>query len=61
MPNPNKNESENDFVNRCVEYLTKEGKGSDNSQRVAICHSRYKQAKAAQDLVDIIYKGFENG
>lgn len=45
MPSPKNKESENDFVNRCVPIVMKEGTAKDSSQAVAICHSMYQQWK----------------
>ncbi len=43
MPNVNPNESEKDFVNRCIPVVMKEGTAKDNIQAVAMCHSMYRQ------------------
>lgn len=43
MPTPNKDESKEDFIKRCVPILISEGK--DNKQAVAVCYSLYTQHK----------------
>jgi hypothetical protein len=48
MPTPpQKGESQNDFISRCVSYLTKNEKHKypKQSQRVAICFSMWRRAK----------------
>ena len=41
MPEPEKGESERDFVHRCVPQLIHEGRGQ--SQSLAICFSVYRR------------------
>ena len=43
MPKPKTDESEKEFVSRCIPIVLKEGTAKDNSQAVAICHSLYQQ------------------
>ena len=45
MPTPNENESEKDFVARCIPVVLDEGTAKDDKQAVAICYSMYKQHK----------------
>lgn len=45
MPKPNPNESEKDYVARCIPIVLHEGTTKDSSQASAICHSMYKQHK----------------
>lgn len=45
MPKPNHNESENDFMTRCIPVVLKEGTAKDNSQAVAMCHSIFREDK----------------
>ena len=47
MPTPKKNESEEDFVARCIPILIREGKTQE--QAVAQCHSMYRQAKKVKE------------
>ena len=37
MPKPGKNESQKDFVNRCIPIVMDEGTAKDNKQATAIC------------------------
>lgn len=41
MPEPQAGESKDEYINRCIPYLVKEGNPQD--QAVAICHSMWKQ------------------
>ena len=42
MPNPEKGESEREFLKRCIPYLAHEG--YDNpKQRSAICYAKYRK------------------
>ena len=49
LPNPKSNESEKDFIGRCISDISKEkdGKGNkrwpDNEQRVAVCYSQWEK------------------
>lgn len=43
MPTPNKGETKENYIQRCIPYLVKEGKPQD--QAIAICHSMWKQKR----------------
>lgn len=43
MPTPKDDESEDDFVDRCIPMVIDEGTAKDGKQAAAICHSMYKQ------------------
>lgn len=45
---PGKNESESEFINRCVKYVMDEGK--DQEQAVAICYSMWEQHFAEEKI-----------
>lgn len=47
LPSPKGKESRKDFVSKCVGELTRKGEGDSAAQRVAICNSRFRKAKAA--------------
>lgn len=49
MPTPNKNESEVDFVNRCIPIVIGDKTAKDGSQGAAICHSIYREHKKKQN------------
>lgn len=55
MPTPNQNESEKEFVSRCIPIVLDEGTAKDGPQASAICHSMYQQHKKNMKLetVDI--------
>lgn len=42
MPSPRKNESEKDFVSRCVPVVLEDGTTKDPKQAAAICHSMWR-------------------
>ena len=46
LPEPRKNESEEDFVSRCIESLTKDesDKFPSKEQRAAVCYSQWRRA-----------------
>lgn len=52
LPSPNKGEKRSDFVSRCVSLLHKKGEGESTAQRVAICNSRFKKARAKEGFND---------
>ncbi len=43
MPTPNPNESDKEFVGRCIPIVMKEGTAKDNAQATAICFSMFKE------------------
>ena len=45
MPTPGKNESEKDFVQRCIPIVIEEGTAKDGEQAAAICHSMFREKK----------------
>lgn len=49
LPSPSGKEKRQDFVSRCVSDLSKKGEGDSAAQRVAICNSRFKKAKAQEE------------
>ena len=50
LPSPSGKEDRKSFVSRCVSDLTKKGEGKDAAQRVAICNSQFRKAKAGEIL-----------
>ncbi len=50
MPEPNENESEQDFVSRCIPAVLEDGAAEDEKQAAAICYGKWrdKDKKAAQ-------------
>lgn len=47
---PRKNESKNDFIQRCVS--TEVGNGREQTQAVAICYSIWKKHRRKKDAED---------
>ncbi len=43
MPNPQKGETERDFLKRCIPELIKD-EGYGRNQAVAICYSKYRKS-----------------
>lgn len=43
MPTPGKNESQKDFVSRCIPIVMDEGTAKDNKQAAAICYSMWRE------------------
>jgi hypothetical protein len=60
MPTPNKGESKDDYLSRCIPIVIHEGTAQTGQQAAAICHSKWNEAKsnmAAQDGVSFDYDG----
>jgi vacuolar-type H+-ATPase subunit I/STV1 len=51
LPTPNNRESRGDFVSRCIQFLNDKGEMKDNKQRIAVCYTQWKDAKASADAV----------
>jgi ElaB/YqjD/DUF883 family membrane-anchored ribosome-binding protein len=47
LPTPNNRESRGDFVSRCIGILNDKGEMKDNQQRIAVCYTQWKEAKAS--------------
>jgi hypothetical protein len=45
MPTPGKDETEDEFVSRCVPIVLDEGTAKDGKQASAICHSIWRDSK----------------
>lgn len=56
MPKPKDDESEKDYMSRCMAYGDMQK--YDSSQRAAICHSMYRKAKKSMilDKLDLCIK-----
>lgn len=53
LPTPNKKESKNDFVSRCVSALSDKDEFGDNKQRIAVCYAQYDKSKKSKAMEDI--------
>jgi hypothetical protein len=51
LPKPKDKEKKNDFVSRCISDLTDKKEFKSQDQRIAVCYSQYKDAKAAAEEV----------
>lgn len=51
MPKPGKNESQKDFVSRCIPIVINEGTAKDQKQAAAICYSMYRKKETDMDEV----------
>ena len=61
MPKPGKNESQKDFVSRCVPMVLEEGAAKDQKQAAAICYSMYRESKEMEEQAMTLWqtvKGF---
>jgi len=45
MPKPKPNETEAEFVDRCIPIVLADGTAQDGSQAAAICHSKWDEAQ----------------
>jgi len=51
LPKPKDKEKKNDFVSRCITDLTDKKEFKTQDQRIAVCYSQYKDAKAVAEEV----------
>lgn len=51
LPTPHKRESRGDFVSRCIGFLSDKGEMKDHQQRIAVCYTQWKTARASADAV----------
>lgn len=49
MPTPKEDETEEEFVERCIPIVIEEGTADDGDQAAAICHSLWEQHKEEND------------
>lgn len=56
MPIPNKNELEDNFIERCIPFLRKEG--NDQKQAVAICYSIFKKSRKLKEYKMKSFKSY---
>lgn len=52
MPTPNKGESKDKFISRCIPYVIKEGTAKDSKQGRAICESIWKKSKEDNSMAE---------
>lgn len=45
LPTPSKDESQNDYVSRCMKYFSKEDTKLEHKQQQAACFERYRKWK----------------
>lgn len=55
MPKPNKKETKQEFLSRCIPILI--GEGKKQKQAVAICESMYDAAKEEEQMQEMIDDG----
>lgn len=51
LPKPKNKENRGEFVSRCIKDLSDKGEMKDNNQRIAICYTQWKEAKASADVI----------
>ena len=56
LPNPNKNEEQNDFISRCVSDDVMKKEFKDNKQRLAVCYSLFKRKNEEKEQITVITK-----
>ena len=54
MPTPNKGETEQEFVSRCIPIVLRDGTAKDQKQAVAICYSMFRNEAMHPDFQRII-------
>jgi HK97 family phage prohead protease len=47
LPQPHSDESQDDFISRCMSELTEAEEGADQKQRLAMCFSQWRERSAA--------------
>ena len=47
MPTPLENETEAEFVERCIPIVIEDGTAEDAEQAAAVCHTMFQQANGA--------------
>jgi len=50
IPNPRPNESQSDFISRCVSALADSDPDMPNLQRVAVCFSTWRKSKGVKKM-----------
>lgn len=53
MPTPRSNESENDFIKRCIPIVLDDGTAKDGDQAYAICKTKYSDKEQFEDELKI--------
>jgi HK97 family phage major capsid protein len=56
MPEPGENESQSEFMHRCVPMVMEDGTAKDNDQAVAICMSKWRKKKSIDLTVKVTAK-----
>ena len=56
LPTPIGDESQGDFIDRCMGNPTMNDDFPDNKQRLAVCHNQWKQAKKGRDMPELTTK-----
>lgn len=51
MPTPGKNESEKEFIGRCIPFMLKEKPDMKQDQVVAICYSLWEKDKKSESII----------
>ena len=50
MPEPNTDESRDDFISRCIPVVVRDGAAKDGKQAAAVCHSMWQEAKEGKQV-----------
>ena len=49
MPTPQENETQEEFIERCIPIVIEEGTAEDSEQAAAVCYSMWREAKGETD------------
>lgn len=52
MPKPRANETEQEFVSRCIPIVLDDGTAQDNEQAAAVCYSMWETGRKGADMAD---------
>lgn len=52
LPKPKPNESQSDFVSRCIEFAV--GEGTPQNQAAGMCYSQWERSKKEEELDKIL-------
>jgi hypothetical protein len=60
MPTPNENETEQEFVSRCIPIVINEGTAQSTEQAFAICQSMYERNSKMVEILNKIVELLES-
>ena len=60
LPKPNKGESKNDFVSRCIGFVKGEDSSIPNDQASTMCFTQWKNKEMSKNFVIIFLAGIKS-